>query len=434
MRKPWSRLHGPTSAHPIATRSRLSSAPGLFPPASGRSTTSVLRSPDFRVLWLATVCYQIGLGMQQVLLGWVIFAMTGSGGMVGTVFAMRSAPNLVVGFAAGAITDWLDRRTLMRLAAFVMAIVAMGMAWLAFGDRLQVWHILCGTGLLGMCQAFEMTARQAYVVDMVSTHNAVQGLALISLAQRLGGVLGSLLAGATLEWWGAGPSFLVMSLCYGTGASVLFALRHRGISAPAIREPVWQNVCTYWRALQTNRDMRTLILSTGAAEVLGFSHQVMLPILAKDVLHVSAAGLGILTAFRFLGGMLGVGLLTALGEVQRRGRLLLVVLSLFGAGVVLLSQAPHFWLAIVCVMFINVMASVTDILHHTLLQLSVANEQRGRAMGSWIVGTGTAPIGHLEIGHLASLTTARLALLVNGIALLLLPLAIAILLPRLRRL
>lgn len=371
--------------------------------------------------------------MQQVLLGWVIFAMTGSGGMVGTVFAMRSAPNLVVGFAAGAITDWLDRRTLMRLAAFVMAIVAMGMAWLAFGDRLQVWHLLLGTGLLGMCQAFEMTARQAYVVDTVSTHGAVQGLALISLAQRLGGVLGSLLAGATLEWWGAGPSFLVMSLCYGTGACVLFALRHRGISAPATREPVRQNVRTYWRALQTNRDMRTLMLSTGAAEVLGFSHQVMLPILAKDVLHVSAAGLGILTASRFLGGMLGVGLLTALGEIQRRGMLLLVVLSLFGAGVVLLSQAPHFWLAIVCVMFISVMASATDILHHTLLQFSVANEQRGRAMGSWIVGTGTAPIGHLEIGHLASLTTARLALLVNGIALLLLPLAIAVLLPRLRR-
>jgi hypothetical protein len=69
-----------------------------------------------------------------------------------------------------------------------------------------------------------------------------------------------------------------------------------------------------------------------------------------------------------------------------------------------------------------------------MLQFSVANEQRGRAMGSWIVGTGTAPIGHLEIGHLASLTTARLALLVNGIALLLLPLAIAVLLPRLRRL
>jgi predicted MFS family arabinose efflux permease len=197
---------------------------------------------------------------------------------------------------------------------------------------------------------------------------------------------------------------------------------------------VWQNVLTYVQVLQTNGDMRVLMLSTAAAEMLGFSHQVMLPILARDVLHVGAAGLGVLTAFRFLGGVLGVGLLTALGEVPHRGRLLLVVLSLFGAGQVLLSQAPYFWLAVACVTFINVMASATDILHHTLLQLSVANEQRGRAMGSWIVATGTGPIGHLQIGYLASLTSASFALLIHGIALTLLPVGIALLLPRLRRL
>jgi hypothetical protein len=114
--------------------------------------------------------------------------------------------------------------------------------------------------------------------------------------------------------------------------------------------------------------------------------------------------------------------------------MLLCVLGFFGAGLVTLAYAPDFWLAVVCVVFINVMASTTDILHHTLLQVSVANEQRGRAMGSWIVGTGAAPLGHLEIGALAGVTSAHVALLTNGIALMVLPLLLALCLPRLRRL
>jgi MFS family permease len=387
-----------------------------------------------RALWLATVVHHLGLGMQQVLLGWVVLALTSSEGMVGMVFAVRSAPNLVVGFAAGTLTDRVDRRRLMQLATFGMVGVSLTIAWLLFTQQLKVWHLLLCTGCLGMGQAFEMTARQAYVVDTLGVHRAVQGIALISLAQRFGGVIGSLIAGATLEWGGMALAFLVMGTSYSTGACMLYALRHPGIAAPTSREPLWQNAVTYLQALRTNQDMRSLMLSTAAAEMFGFSHQVLLPILAKEVLRVGAGGLGVLTAFRFLGGVIGVGCLTALGEIPRRGRTLLVVLVLFGSGLVLLAYAPHFWLAVACVTFISMLAAATDALHQTLLQISVANELRGRAMGSWIVGTGTAPVGHLEVGYLAGLTSAPLALLVNGLALIVLALGLAVCLPKLQRL
>jgi hypothetical protein len=129
-----------------------------------------------------------------------------------------------------------------------------------------------------------------------------------------------------------------------------------------------------------------------------------------------------------------VSALTGLRVVHRRGRMLLAVLALFGAGLVLLAHAPTFWFAAACVIFINIMAAATDVLHQTLLQFSVANEQRGRAMGSWIIGTGIGPVGHLEVGSLASLTSAHLALLVNGLALMLLTLGMALCIPRLWRL
>jgi MFS family permease len=297
-----------------------------------------------------------------------------------------------------------------------------------------VWLLLLCTACLGLGQAFEMTARQAYVVDTLGVHRVVQGIALIALAQRSGGVLGALIGGAAVEWYGPSVAFVLMGLSYGAGAGVLYALRSPGVAAPSVREPLRRNIGNYIRALRSNQDMRNLMISTAAAELFGFSHQVLLPILAREVLHVGAGALGVLTAFRFLGGVLGVAMLTALGEIRRRGRLLMLVVLLFGLGQIGLAQATHFWFAVACVLFINIMAAATDILHQTLLQVSVSNEQRGRAMGAWIVGTGAAPLGHLEVGYVAALTSVSLALLGNGAALMCLTLALALFMPRLRRL
>ena len=399
-----------------------------------RTTLTALWPPDLRALWLVTVINQLGVGILQVTLGWLIFALTDSSAMVGVVFALRSAPNLIVGFVAGALTDRFDRRRLMRLTVFGMALVSLAMAWLHAADRLDIWHVLVYASVVGTLFSFETTARHTYVYDLTGAHGALQGLAMNSLAQRVGGAVGALLAGATLQWWGIGETFLITGLCYGIGGCALSALRHHGAAAPMSREPLWQNIRTYMQALRSHRVMQSLMISTAASEILGFSHQVLLPAIADNVLHVGAAGLGVLTTFRFVGGMLGVVLLTILGPVQRQGRLLLVVLALFGIGQILLGQATAFWLAVVCVMGINVMATATDVLHYALLQLHVSNEQRGRAMGSWVVGTGTAPLGHLEIGYLAGLTSTSLALVSHGMALIALPLVLLLLLPELRRL
>jgi MFS family permease len=399
-----------------------------------RGLRAVLRVADFRRLWYATLASQLGMGMQQVILGWLILAMTGSDAMVGVLFAVRSTPNLVVGLAVGVLTDRLDRRFLLRLSGSGMTVAALVVAVLLLANRLQVWQLLLYTGILGTFQALEMTARQAYVIDTLGSVGAVRGITLISMAQRLGSAGGALVAGVVLQWYGAAPAFLVTGLSYGAGLGLIYTLRHAGMAAPVLREAWGQNLLTYLRALRSNQAMRSLMVSTATAEVLGFSHQVMLPILAKEVLQVGAAGLGVLTAFRFLGGTLGVILLSTLSTLRRQGILLLVTLGGFGISQMLLGYAAHFWFAVACVMVVNVMAAATDMLHQILLQFSVANEQRGRAMGAWVVGVGTAPLGHLQIGYLASLSSAQGALMINGVALGLLAVVLALCLPRLRQL
>ena len=392
------------------------------------------RYADFRVLWISTVSNQLGLGMQQVVLGWLVFELTGSVGMVGVMFAMRSAPNLVVGFIAGPVTDRIDRRVVMRASVFGMMAVSLLGAIFLFAGFLAIWPIMLGTFLLGVFQAFYMTSRQVYAYDIVGSEAAVRGIALISLAQRVGGIFGALIAGALIDLWGAAATFLVMTVSYALGALVLFWLRRAGQSAPVERETIWENVVNYFRALGGNRIMVSLMVTTAAVEMLGFSHQVLLPVLAKDVFFVGASGLGVLTAFRFLGGALGVFVASALSQVRRRGVMLLTFIALFGGGQILLSLSTTLWTALVFISLINVMASVTDILHQSMLQLSVPNQQRGRAMGSWIVGIGTAPVGQLQIGYLSGLASPKVALLVNGTVLAVLAVAMGVVMPRLRRL
>ena len=392
------------------------------------------RYADFRVLWVSTISNQMGQGMQQVVLGWLVFEMTGSVSMVGVMFAMRSAPNLVVGFIAGPVTDRIDRRLVMRASVLgMMAVSLLGVLYL-YGGFFGVWPIMLGTFLFGVTQAFYMTSRQVYAYDIVGSEAAVNGIALISLAQRVGGIFGALMAGVLIDWWGPAGTFLVMTISYGLGALALFWLRRAGQSAPVERETIWENVVNYFRTLGGNRIMVSLMVTTAAVEMLGFSHQVLLPVLAKEVLLVGASGLGVLTAFRFLGGALGVVVTVVLDQVRRRGVLLLTVIALFGGGEILLSLSTTLWTALVFITLINVMASVTDILHQSLLQLSIPNQQRGRAMGPWIVGIGTAPVGQLQIGYLSGLASPKIALIVNGTVLAVLAVTMGVVMPRLRRL
>ncbi len=371
--------------------------------------------------------------MQQVLLGFLVFQITESAAMVGAAFAARSAPFLLVGFVVGSITDRLDRRFLMRFAVTGMLSVSLALGLLALVGILQVWHLISLAFLFGIFQSFYMTSRQVYAYDIVGTAGAINGIALISLAQRIGGIIGALVGGLALEWRGPETAFFVMAGGYSIGLTALFGLRRIGQSAPIAREPMKDNIISYFRALKSNRAMSSLMVSTAGSEMLGFSHQVMLPILAEDVLEVGAAGLGILTAFRFIGGAMGIVALGAASKIQHRGLLLLATLSLFGLGLVLLSQSPNFWIAVVFVVFVNSMASAADILHQTLLQTCVPNDQRGRSMGSWIVGVGTAPVGHVGIGYVAGATSAPFALLVNGIGLAVLPFLLLALFPQFRQ-
>ena len=393
-----------------------------------------LRFRDFRLFWASTFFYSVGTGMEHVAVGWLVFDITGSAFMVGVAAAARMAPLFFLGILSGAMADWLERRLFLLFSALGGVAVAAIMAMLLLSGDPPVWAVVVLVAAGGCVLAFTLTTRNAYTYDIVGSEHALNGLSLNQMAMQVGGIAGALASGALIELVGPGWQYLGVGGSYLGSALILLVIGRSARTAEPQREPVLRNLVGYIRFLRENRVIMALMCLTSITEVLGFSHMTMLPVFAKEVLHVGPAGLGYLTAVRQAGGLLGLALLANLRDYRRKGLLMFIIATAFGIGLMGFSLSTALVYFIVVLAAVNACAMSVDTLYKTLMQSNVPDEQRGRAMGSWVLSIGVAPVGHLGVGGLATALGAQGALLVNGAMLAGVSLAAAIGLPKIRRL
>jgi hypothetical protein len=177
-----------------------------------------------------------------------------------------------------------------------------------------------------------------------------------------------------------------------------------------------------------------LLLVTASVEIFGCSFATALPELATARLNLGADGLGYLHAARASGGIVAGLALTFMGQMQRRGLAYLGVIFGFGSSLLLLSLDSAVGFTVAAVILVSVMAAASDVLTQSMMQLSVANALRGRAMGVWVLAVGFGPIGHLQLGVLSVAIGLSGALAVNGAILVAVGLVVCLTVPRLRQL
>ena len=407
----------------------------LTSPFSVRPTwATCFQYRDFRLLWGAILFNALAFGMEQVALGWLVLEMTDSPFMVGVSAAARMSPFFFLGIVSGAVADRVDRRLFVRYATASSSIVAGLMALVLLTNSAQVWHIMVLAAATGCTWAFTLTVKQAYTYDIVGPANALNGLSLAAVGQRVGGVAGALVGGAILATVSAGGVYIAVAASQLAAVAILMATRDVGQAASTQREPVLQNLIGYFQLIRQNRTLMVLMVLAGMTELFGFTHQTLLPVFAKDVLGVGAMGLGVMTAIRQVGGIVGLLALASLGDFRRKGLLMFIVAAAFGLGQMALSLSDNLLLFLLVLSFISACASAVDTLYQTLMQSNVRNEERGRATGSWVLSIGVAPAGHVSIGWIAGVLGAPGAILINGSVLTFVGLASALGLPRVRRL
>ena len=372
--------------------------------------------------------------MEHVAVGWLVFDITGSAFMVGVAAAARMAPLFFLGILSGAMADWLERRLFLLFSALGGVAVAAIMATLLLSGDPSVWAVVVLVAAGGCVLAFTLTTRNAYTYDIVGPEHALNGLALNQTAMQVGGIAGALMSGALIELVGPGWQYLGVGGSYLGSAAILLVIGRSARSAAPLREPVLRNLVGYIRFLRENRIILVLMCLTSITEVFGFSHMTMLPVFAKEVLHVGPAGLGYLTAVRQAGGLFGLALLANLRDYRRKGLLMFIIATAFGLGLMGFSLSTAMVYFIIVLAAVNAFAMAVDTLYKTLMLSNVPDEQRGRAMGAWVLSIGVAPVGHLGVGGLATVLGAQGALLINGAVLAGISIAAAIGLPKMRRL
>jgi predicted MFS family arabinose efflux permease len=267
----------------------------------------------------------------------------------------------------------------------------------------------------GCIQVFDTPARQALVLDTAHRDSALRALALIALAARFSGALGAFGAGLLIPLVGVARCYLGIAAAYAITAALVGALRvpqeHRTLVAPL---PFRQALRDAARLVIDIPAVRTLILAGLACEVFAFSHMSALPLFAQDVLATGPTGLGTLNAALSVGGAVAVALLSLLPEKGRRQPLLSTIFLVYGLSILVLAATRGLGVAAAVLLVMGFCAGAFDLLQQTLIQISVPNEQRGRAVGLWVLSLGSAPIGHLEMGMLIAALGVPIALLING--------------------
>lgn len=398
---------------------------------------SLFRLRDFRGLAAAVVLNSVGMMGENVVLGWLTLTLTDSPLMVGVAMGMRMLPLFFVGVPAGALADRVPRHRLLLATGAGQALTAAAIGGLTLLGRVTLAQVLLLTLVAGTLRAVEHAARQSYTHDVVGGAALVHGFAILGVAMRTGWLAGSLGTGAVIAQLGTGYAYLLVAAGFLFGGLALIGASAPAPTPPAEAGSLWRSVVEFLVAMRTDRSLLILMILTAAAEILGFSHAVLLPSLARDVLKVGPEGLGILNAARSVGGIFGLVIASLRGPVHGGGALFLAVLLTFGVSLMGLAIAPFvvgFAGVVVMVTLVNGVGALADLFAQSLLQLSVPRHLRGRAGGAWVVAIGLAPLGQMQIGALASALGVSVGFGASGLALALLALATALLAPRARRL
>jgi len=376
---------------------------------------AALRHRDFRLFWSGQLVSLIGTWMQSVGQAWLVLELTGSPLHLGLVTALQFTPILILSPVGGALSDRFPKRRIILLTQAAMMGQAFMLAALVWSGQVRYWHVAVLAAIYGLGRAIDIPARQSYITDLVGRADLANAVALNSLVFNGARIVGPAAAGLLIARFGVAPAFLLNGLSFVAVLGALLATRTPGDPDPAgrlgIRAGVW-GALAY--AARTPPVAFTLSLIV-AVSVLVLNFNVVVPLVAKDVLGEGAHGFGLLMSSLGAGAvMAGVGL-TLLRRGRPSLRFLAVSATVLSAGTASLGLVGHFGTAAALLVGLGCCQILFSTGCNTTLQLTTPDALRGRVMGLYaLANAGMTPFGSLLVGTVAEHLGVRAACLVGG--------------------
>ena len=383
---------------------------------SGRpARLAALRHRDFRLFWSGQLVSLIGTWMQSVGQAWLVLELTGSPFQLGLVTALQFTPILLLSPVGGALSDRFPKRRIILLTQAAMMAQAFVLAGLVWSGQVRYWHVAVLAAIYGMGRAIDIPARQSYITDLVGRPDLPNAVALNSLVFNGARIVGPAVAGLLIARFGVALAFFLNGLSFVAVLAALLATRTPGEPDPAgrlgIREGVWGAVAYAARTPSTAFTLSLLVV----VSVLVLNFNVLVPLVAKDVLNEGAHGFGLLMSALGAGAvMAGIGL-----TLLRRGRpalwSLAAAAAVLSAGTASLALVGHFGTAAVLLVALGCCQILFSTGCNTTLQLETPDALRGRVMGLYaLANAGMTPFGSLLMGAIAERLGVRAACALGG--------------------
>lgn len=357
---------------------------------------------NYRLFFAGQCVSLIGTWMQSVALSWLVYRLTGSPLLLGITGFASQAPSLLLAPFTGPAADRFDRRRIMLVTQVLAMLQASLLAGLTLLGEPQVWQIIALAAMAGVINAFDMPARQSFIIQLVEKReDLANAIALNSSMFNSARLIGPSIAGVFIALFGEGMCFLANAVSYLAVIGALLAMRLPA-AAPAGggRRGGFSEGLKYAFAFPP---IRYLLLMLAVGSLLGMPYAVLMPAYVREILHGGPRTLGFIMAASGTGALLGALRLAGRRHPAGLERWIPLFTGLFGLGLLGFSFSSSFPVSALCLAcasfgMISFMAS-----SNTVIQTLVDDDKRGRVMALHSVSfMGMAPFGSLLAGWAAS--------------------------------
>ncbi|MFO7978719.1 MAG: MFS transporter [Bacteroidales bacterium] len=371
-----------------------------IPPDTLKHMFRALKYPNYRLYYGGQSISLIGVWVQNIAMGWLVYRLTGSALLLGTVAFFQQIPSLFITPFAGVLADRMNRQRVIILSQAAAMVVAFILAALVLTDAIKVYHILLLAGVNGVILAFDTPFRQSFVPDMIpNPEDLTNAIALNSSLYNMARFVGPPIGGVLIATVGEGWCFFINGVSFLAVIAGLMAMRIPVKTIHKVRDSVMNQLKEGIHYAWNEKPLRYLLMLVALSSFFGLPFQALLPVFAADVLQGDSELLGILT------GALGAGALTGAFYLAARKKVATIPVTIFRTALIfslalgLFALSSNLYLSMAALAITGFGMIVHFNSTNTILQIISHNDKRGRVVSLYsLTFMGITPLGSLLAG------------------------------------
>ncbi|MGH9756648.1 MAG: MFS transporter, partial [Candidatus Acidiferrales bacterium] len=374
------------------------------------------RYRNFQLFFGGQLISLIGTWMDNIAEAWLVYRLTGSSLLLGTVAFAGQIPVFLLAPIGGMVADRWNRRYIVIATQASSMVLAMILALLTLSGRVRVWEVILLASLMGVVNAFDIPTRQAFLVEMVGREDLMNAIALNSSMFNGARIIGPAIAGVLVATVGECWCFFANSLSYIAVIAGLLLMRIARTPSDLKVAPPLERIAEGFRFVRDTAPIRALLMLLGLVSLVAMPYSVLMPIFAARILHGNARTLGVLMGATGVGALAGALTLATRRGVRGLGRWVAMACTGFGVSLILFSFSRWYLVSVLFLVPVGFMMMLQMASSNTLIQAMVPDRLRGRIMAVYsMMFMGMAPLGALLSGALAEHIGAQWTVALGGV-------------------